>query len=267
MDILAKARQLESTIARRLDRTAKDLVRSRSHDPLEVAHAVVEEVEGQIEPGSRGTRVFPFTCIAVSVVASSPDTRARFEAVLETSPSLGERIAERLLAAGCSAPPPSITIDYVARAHKNWSRETFDIRFSRAREAPLPQPHARTVGPIELTVIRGVTDQERYSFTATRIDIGRGREVRDSHHRLIRGNDIAFTEGGDSVNQSVSRRHAHIGYDEQTNAFRVHDDGSSHGTAVMRAGRTLTVARGVRGVRLRDGDEIVLGDARIRVAL
>jgi hypothetical protein len=45
MDILAKARQLEANIARRLDRAAKDFVRSRSRDPLAVAHGVVERVE------------------------------------------------------------------------------------------------------------------------------------------------------------------------------------------------------------------------------
>jgi hypothetical protein len=45
----------------------------------------------------------------------------------------------------------------------------------------------------------------------------------------------------------------------------VYDDGSEHGTGIVRHGRTLAVPRGARGVRLESGDEIVLGEARLRV--
>jgi predicted component of type VI protein secretion system len=45
----------------------------------------------------------------------------------------------------------------------------------------------------------------------------------------------------------------------------MHDDGSEHGTSIVRQGRSLQVPRGSRGVRLESGDEIVLGDARVRV--
>jgi pSer/pThr/pTyr-binding forkhead associated (FHA) protein len=68
------------------------------------------------------------------------------------------------------------------------------------------------------------------------------------------------------VNQSVSRQHAHITFDPGSGTYRLHDDGSVHGTDIMRNGRTITVPTGSRGVRLRSGDEIVLGDARLRIA-
>jgi hypothetical protein len=45
----------------------------------------------------------------------------------------------------------------------------------------------------------------------------------------------------------------------------LHDDGSEHGTGIVREGRTVPVPRGARGVRLFSGDEIVLGEARVRV--
>jgi pSer/pThr/pTyr-binding forkhead associated (FHA) protein len=76
---------------------------------------------------------------------------------------------------------------------------------------------------------------------------------------------VAFREGAGDVNQSVSRRHAHISYDPDGRSFRLHDDGSEHGTGVVRLGRTVAVPRGTRGVRLESGDEIVLGEARVRV--
>jgi hypothetical protein len=268
MDIIAKARRLESNIARRLDRAAKDLVRSRSHDPLEIVHAIVALVEEQIQPSGRGRRVFPFTRVAVSLAAPSKDTRARFEAVFETAPTLRDRIGERLAAAGCPNPPPSVSIEYVARAHKNWRQPQFDIRFRRAAEdndavdAPAPAD-AR----IELTVTRGTADRRTYSFAAGRIHLGRGREVRDVRHRLLRANDVAFAEGADEINRTVSRQHAHIVFDESHGEFRLRDDGSAHGTAVVRDRKPLTVPRGARGVRLQADDEIVLGDARMRVRL
>ena len=67
------------------------------------------------------------------------------------------------------------------------------------------------------------------------------------------------------MNQSVSRRHAHITYDSQSGHYRLHDDGSAHGTSIVRNGRTVTVPGGSHGVRLRNGDEIVLGEARLKV--
>jgi hypothetical protein len=266
MDILAKVRQLESKIAGRLDRAARDLVRARGSDPLEITHAVVERVEDQIQPGGRGTRVFPFTHVAVSVVAPTEDARARYDAVFEGAPTLRDRIAERLAAAGCTGPAPAITVRYVARAHKNWQQTGFDVRFARTAGETAPvveEPHSEA--RIELTVARGTADRRTYSFAAGRVDIGRCRDVRDGQNRLIRANDVAFVEGADAINQTVSRQHAHILYDRKSGEFRVRDDGSAYGTAVVRAGKTLTVPRGTRGVRLQAGDEIVLGDAHLRV--
>ncbi len=98
-------------------------------------------------------------------------------------------------------------------------------------------------------------------------DIGRCAEVRDSRHRLLRTNLVAFLERSGDVNQSVCRRHAHISYEPPTGPFRLHDDGSEHGTGIVRHGRSLPVPRGTRGVRLESSDEIVLGDARIRIKL
>ncbi len=266
MDLLAKARQLESNIARRLDRAARDLVHARARDPLEIAHAVADAVEEQIQPGGRGARVFPFTHVAVSVVAASDLPRARFQAVFETEPTLRDRIVERLQAAGCHDARPVVTVEYVSRAPKHWKHPDVGIRFSRLAEAPAAVAADETpAARIELTVSRGAAERRSYSFAALRIDIGRCREVRDSRHRLIRVNDVAFTEGGDAVNQTVSRQHAHIVHDEVARVFRLQDDGSAQGSAIVRAGRTVTVPRGARGVRLQAGDEIVLGEARIRV--
>jgi FHA domain-containing protein len=81
---------------------------------------------------------------------------------------------------------------------------------------------------------------------------------------LLRTNHVAFADSGPPPNQTVSRCHAHIHYAAQLRQYRVYDDRSEHGTGVLRSGHTIAVPPGSRGVRLQSGDEIVLGEARVR---
>src|SRR5262249_57313918 len=101
MDILGKARKFESTIARKLDTAARELIGSGAREPIEIVNLIVDAVEQEIQSSGRGRRVFPFNRIAVAVLAPTRDCRARLEAVLEGEPSLGQRIVERLRAARC----------------------------------------------------------------------------------------------------------------------------------------------------------------------
>jgi pSer/pThr/pTyr-binding forkhead associated (FHA) protein len=84
---------------------------------------------------------------------------------------------------------------------------------------------------------------------------------------MIRTNHVAFADEGSGVNETVSRCHAHVEYHHSSGDYRVYDDRSAHGTGVVRHGRTILVSPGSRGVRLLTGDEIVLGEARLRVTI
>ena len=266
MDILGKARRLESRIAGRLDEAAKDFVRSGAREPLEIVHVILDAVEQEIQSGGRGTRVFPFNRIDVSVVAPSSEARAWLEAVFAGDPPLRARIMERLRSAGCRPSEIIVAINYVARAHRNWRAREFHLNFARVTQPDVENPETDSKQDrIEVTVLRGVTEQRSYSFLARRIDLGRCAEVRDSRNRLVRTNHVAFTEGSGDVNQSVSRQHAHIVYEPDSGHFRLHDDGSGHGTGIVRDGGTVSVPRGSRGVRLHSGDEVILGEARVRI--
>ena len=266
--ILEKARRLESAIARRLDGAAKEFAASGASEPLEVLHAVVDTVAHQVQPGGRGTRVFPFNRVTVTVVSSTPAARAHLEALFEGDPPLRERLVERLRSRGCELADLTVDVRYAARPQKGWMSPDFHVGFARAGAAVT----AATDSPrkplrLEVTVATGVANCAQKTFAADRIDLGRGTEVRDSRHRLIRRNDVAFTEGSGEVNDTVSRQHAHISYVRATGEYRVHDDGSAHGTSVLRSGRTVPVPTGSRGVRLQPEDEILLGEARLRVRL
>jgi hypothetical protein len=266
MDLLGKARKLESTIARRFDRAARDAVGASTHEPLEIVHLVVEAAEREIQPGGRGKRVFPFNSITLSVLASSREARARFEAVFAGGPTLRDRIIEHLRLKSCPIDDLTLDVTYVTKAPKDWRHPQFNLAFARVARAPASDvPHEPVVARIDLTVVRGTTERKTYSFVAKRIDLGRCPEVRDARNRLIRTNHVAFVERSGEINQSVSRRHAHIAYEPASGGYRLRDDGSVHGTSVVRNGSTVVVPSGSLGVRLRTGDELVLGEARLRI--
>jgi hypothetical protein len=268
MNIFETARQLEMRIARRMTETARRLAQTGpgAREPIELTHAIVDAVEREIQPGDRGTRVFPFNTIDVSILAPSDHQRARLEAIVDGNVPMRNRLTERLRSAGCDATGLVVQVNYVARTQEHWTDPQFSIAFSRiSREETDVEAPEEAPGRMEITVIRGATEWRTYVFTSHRIDLGRGADVRDSSNRLIRTNHVAFTDGSDDVNQSVSRQHAHVVYDQRSRQFRLHDDGSVHGTKIVRKGKTLAVPWGGRGSLLQSGDEIDIGEARVRV--
>src|SRR4051794_25090512 len=175
MDVLGKARRLESTIAAKLDEAAKGLVRSRPREPLEIVHAILEAVEQRIEPTGRGTRVFPFNRLELSVVAPSREARGRLEAIFAGETPLRTRVLDRLQSARCSPADVVVEIQYIDHAEPNWTAREFDLQFERVAD---PQVDSQTLQPqpgqIEIRVLRGSMERWAYSLAAPRIDIGRG---------------------------------------------------------------------------------------------
>lgn len=142
-----------------------------------------------------------------------------------------------------------------------------------------PKDHTRILSaepgrgevPVEawLEVIAGDAYASPVRITRRTFNLGRTEHVlRRGSHRVLRINHLAFKPpaGVDSVNQSVSRTHAHITF--ENDAFRLFDDGSQNGTSVVRGGTTLLVPNGTApgdGVELHPGDVIALGRARVRI--
>ena len=267
MNILDRARKLETIIARTLNDAAQRVAPPGAREPLEILHGIVDAVEAEVQPAGRGGHVFPFNRLEISVLASSGEARARFEALFGSVPTLHDRILERLRAADCEVEEVTASVAYVPHADVDWTHPQFQVDFARVARLTRTDPAAPLPRRIELAVVCGVTEAPGYSFAQTRIDLGRCAEVRDLRHRLIRTNQVAFADDAAGINQSVSRAHAHIEYDAVAGDYRVYDDRSAHGTGVLRNGRSLDVAPGSRGVRLQAGDEIVLGDARLRVTI
>jgi FHA domain len=272
MDIVGKARKLERRISRSVDAAVGELLgeSGASSSPIEIVHAVVDAAEQQVQEAGRGRRLFPFNRVILYVPAAARDreTRARFAAVTDGPPSLTSRVRERLQAIGCKTDDLSADIVYVPKPLPEWRSPEFHVDFERI--APAPAPPAAAPAPVEiprlrLTVVSGTADRRTYLFEGGRIDIGRRSEVVDARQRVVRTNHVAFAEDGADVNRTVSRRHAHIIYSATAHEYRLWDDRSAHGTSVLRGGRTIPVPSGARGTRLQSGDEVVVGQARLRV--
>jgi len=266
MDILAKARQLESKLARTVDRAAQQWSKSGPRGPLEVVHGILDAVDERIEPAGRGTHVFPFNKVKATIVAVSPDARARFAGVLDGSPTLQERISKKLRDAGCDVHGLQVKVAYVAQADQAWTSPEFHVDFSRGAVQEPPPAEPAAVRELTLTVINGSAEQPAYTLTLDRINLGRCTEVRDHRNHLLRTNHVAFTDAAGAINETVSRAHAHIDC-HRNGELRLFDDRSAHGTSIVRNGKTIGVPAGSRGVRLEPGDEVVLGEARLRVKL
>ena len=274
MDIVGKARKIERKIARSLDAAVGEFVGVTSATPLEIIHQVLDRAEQEIQHAGRGRRVFPYTRVRLIVPAGRDrHARARFAVIAEGPPSLTDRLRARLESAGCPTPHVNAEVTYVSKPGVHWTSPDCHVEFLREERLPAPVVVAEPAPPppavprLKLTVAKGATGHRTYLFTGGRIDIGRRAEVLDARHRLVRTNHVVFEEDGGEVNGSVSRRHAHIEYDPGKGEYRLLDDRSAHGTGIVRHGRTIPVLAGSRGARLQTGDEIVLGQARLRVTL
>jgi pSer/pThr/pTyr-binding forkhead associated (FHA) protein len=261
MDILRNLRRLESRLAKKVNETAQKMAPSNSREPLEIVHLIVETVEKHIEPAGRGRYVFPFNQISICIAADSSLTRARFEAVFESEPSVQQRIFKTLESAGCASTGLIINTIYVAQPEPHWTAPDFNLEFDRIQQ-PGPSPRS-----LKLTVVYGAAEQQTYVFTSSRVNLGRRLDVRDNQNRLMRTNHVAFTECAEEPNPGVSRRHAHIEAAGSPAEYRLYDDRSAHGTTIQRSGVTILVPPGPRGIRLQSGDEIGLGEARLRVEI
>lgn len=274
MDIAGKARKIERKLARTVDAAIGELVGRDEPVPLEILHAVLDRAEHEVLDIGRGRRVFPFKCIRVHLAGPlDQDAKARFEAVVAGPPSLDERVAERLRSAGCRDAHVVTELEYVKERGDDWEDARYHITFDRPGTGLVesPPPAAPAAPPdvprLKLTVVKGSADHRAFAFTGGRVDIGRRAEVVDQTQRLIRTNQVAFAEEGADENRTVSRRHAHVEFVQTEGGYRVFDDRSTHGTSIVRGGRTIKVPAGTRGARLEAGDEIALGRARLKVAI
>ncbi len=215
----------------------------QSKELLEIRREILEDVRDRIEPKGEGKCLFPYNVVAVHVGAQE-----------EAFSELPSEIEALLKEASCTIPSGlTVTVDVEEDS------APFRIDYSNHKaEGAVPAERPT----VKLTLVRGTAEAPEYTFAYERINIGRLREVVGEKDGLRRRNDVAFAE----TETTVSREHAQIRFDIESGKFRLYDSGSQRGTSVFRAGRRLEAPR-ARGVQLQPGDEIHIGDARIRFEL
>jgi hypothetical protein len=247
--------EIEKTIERGFRRWTERMFGVAESDDLVIVHrAILMEIESKVQVVARGRRIFPFARVLVTLTGDDEARRALLQG------AFGERlpsdVREMLEGADCEIPRGFAVEVRTAGAGEH----AYDIEYF----ADAPKPTATApVEPGRLVVVKGKAERKEYGLDRPRVNLGRMAELTDADHRVVRRNDIVFEEGGDEVNATVSRRHAHIRVEE--GEYRLADDGSEFGTRVFRDGRSIEIPGGDRrGERLRPGDEIYLGRACLR---
>ena len=244
-----------------------------SATPLEIGLAVLEDVEQRVEPVGRGQRVFPYTRVSLDILAPDAE-RARIEAGLQT---LEQRIRERLAELRCEPPRAlAVEIAWCDEPPAGWNAgQIFAVRYSRptgrrtagAQVGGARETEELTRPEVVISVLKGAATDVTYRFREPVISIGRSEDPTDALGR-VRRNRVAFLDVVDGITETVGRAHARLRFDASSQDYRLFDDGSSNGTAIMRGGETIAVpARDPRGVRIQSGDEVLVGRAVIRIDL
>jgi hypothetical protein len=267
--LISGTRTLESRLTKAFEQAAETVSGvNASRPPLEIVDMAVDAIAAHVQPAGRGRYTFPFNSVTVTFVAATPEDQVRFEAICAGPPSIEDRVQRRLASAGCDDSEGQVFVEFTAEPGPAWNRQEFDLALARVTIEP--RVVEKPVTRVDLAVTNGTAASAAYSFTDFPIAIGRGADVRDNRNQLLRINHVAFVGGHDTdaeINGTVSRRHARIELDEATGRPRLIDDNSAQGSSVIRGSRGIAVPRGSRGLGLQSGDEIVLGQARMKVTI
>lgn len=253
-------------LERRIDEKLRGMLRSSSPDQkrelLEIHRALLDDVAAHVDRLLRGKQVFPYTQLEVRILLPDPALRRSYELVFVEADTLSQEIRLRLEDKRVELPPHlAVQVELVPELPPDIAARGFDVHYG---STPAPHP-SEEVMEVRLTVIAGSAEQQQFCLKKKRINLGRLVEVMDADGRLTRKNDVAFRDDAHAPNPSVSRAHAHIEFDPEKAVFRLFDDRSAHGTTVIRDGSVVPVPQGPsKGVALQHGDEIMLGQARLR---
>jgi hypothetical protein len=230
---------------------------------LEARREILEDVRSRMQPKGAGKSVFPHTSIDIRIAAQDEQERAVCEAAFAGEDGIEQDIREMFAEAGCGVPRGfQAKVEVVEDSGLAWSERPFRIEYSSGKTPSAAKSRAGAERPsAKLIVTAGNAASPECEITTDRFYLGRLAEVVGEREGLRRRNDLAFAE----IETTVSREHACIRYDRELGAYRIFDTHSQRGTFVLRGGRRIDVPRGAAaGVQLKSGDEIHLGNARVR---
>jgi hypothetical protein len=242
-----------------IEKKVKGSFSPRLPDPMKIRQMMLDEIEDKIVPTGRGNRVFPFNSVTARVFAEDDEHRTSLTTFFLEGESFRDHVIGRLGQAGCSAPAGLFVEVEIELRTEETTNAPFEIDCRKKKKQESPSKAS-------LVVLKGTAAQESYTINKSAFNIGRSEEITDKRkQRVLRRNDMVFLESGDESANTVSRIHAHIEFEATTAEYLLFDDNSERGTRIFREGKTIPVVAGShRGVRLKSGDEIFFGQARVR---
>jgi hypothetical protein len=232
---------------------------------LEVRRQILEQVESRIIREAAG-KFFPYERISIRFYPPSKELQEGFRISCLQDDSLKADILLTLQESRArSLENLAIFVDLeqsVDPGHRD-SVVHYEMEFVK------PDPSSsREVPKVKFVVSRGVAEHPEYCMCKEHILIGRSLEVIDREGRVIRKNDLVFSDNGEDVNSTVAYAHARIWWDYSNQEFLIMDEVSRYGTCIVRGDRSLEVPAGNPcGIRLQSGDEIYCGQACLHFEL
>jgi hypothetical protein len=232
-----------------------------AREAIELYREALDLIAARVTAGKRSERLFPFNSIMIELMAKNPERKAVLEALFDAGQLVSDIRAtlneERATAPGDLA----VMVHYPEDA--SVELRVFCEKTEQAAAIPAAAAQA-----IALKAARLCTVALEFALDRPIINLGREHEVLDVAGHVIRRNDLFFPPGEFEAIDTVSRAHAHIRFDQSSGDWRIFDDGSSLGTCLFREGRRIDIpGHASRGVALRDGDEINLGQVRLNFEL
>lgn len=227
--------------------------------PLELLQAALDTLERRVQPTGRGSRVFPYNRVAISIAQPGADR----DAIAAVFKQLEPRLRERLTELRCDA-PPSLAIELRVVTATAEPQPMLSVECSTHEEVPVPVV-SRGHRTLHVAIVKGQCERTEYSFVEPLVGIGRTADPVDAHGN-VRCNHVAFSDTRDGITETVARAHARIERDPTTGDYHLFNESGSNPTTILRGGRAMRVpSRDPRGLRLQSGDDVQLGRAVIRV--
>jgi hypothetical protein len=255
-EVLRHSGRLDAFVDGLMTRTLRG---DRVLTPAELLSGIVTGIERGIAVGPDGP-VFPYNRVIVDLKVEGTERRAEIRGALDRE-QVTATVA-RQLERQCRV-PADLRVDL--RVHTaDVKAAAYDIEFRTVRgHADVRTTPARR----EIARLMRAAGTDGITLEEGTINVGRVAEVHGHDGRLIRRNQLVLD--GEAISRTVSRAHARIQGTRQdgTLAFLVFDDGSRHGSTIVRDGRAHKIHRGTIGMRLQDGDEVYFGDVRLDFVL
>jgi hypothetical protein len=261
--VITHARLVANAVTNAIRRTVEPALEDDAK-PLDIRHAIIEDIERQVQPAGKGRRVLPARGLGVAILTRSPEDHVALTAVLA---DLQGDITARLREIRCDIPARfRVDVTYIQHRPDSWlPGRRFMVTFSEPLGAGSPGEESASIPELTLTIIRGHASQDSYSFAASVVRVGRSEAPVDDRGR-VRRNHVAFGDDADRHNATVTRGHCEIRFLAEFGEYRLFDEGSANGTRIVRRGEALEVPpRDPVGSAIASGDELQFGTAAVRV--